>query len=74
MGVNANLRETRQLLSDAPETTEKQATTIERLGESNPKTAKLFERRLISLEQMRDRLSRHGEVTDLSPGTPGTRG
>ena len=55
MEVNDNLKGKSNLLSNNSNIAQVQARTIERLGESNPKTAKLFERGLISLDQMRDR-------------------
>jgi hypothetical protein len=55
MEVNDNLKGKSNLLSNNSNIAQVQARTIERLGESNPKTAKLFERGLISLVQMRDR-------------------
>ena len=55
MEVNDNLKGQSNLLSNNSNIAQVQARTIERLGESNPKTAKLFERGLISLDQMQDR-------------------
>jgi hypothetical protein len=55
MEVNDNLKGQSNLLSNRPLFARAQAQVIERLGESNPKTAKLFERGLISLDQMQDR-------------------
>ena len=55
MDVNDNLKGKSNLLSNNSNEAQVQSLTIERLGESNPKTAKLFERGLISLDQMQDR-------------------
>eukprot|EP01048_Picozoa_sp_COSAG05_P004533 COSAG05_NODE_248_length_12946_cov_85.003737_8_plen_403_part_00 len=54
MQVNDNLKGTRKLLDDNPEAAQREADTIMRLEERYPKTAKLFERGLISTDQMED--------------------
>ena len=55
METNDNLKSTRQYLSDTSAEATAQIGKIEQLGVSNPKTAKLFERGLISVEQMQNK-------------------
>ena len=55
MDTNDTLKNTRQYLSDTSADATAQMGKIEQLGVNNPKTAKLFERGLISVAQMQDK-------------------
>ena len=55
METNDNLKSTRKYLSDTSADATAQMGKIEQLGVNNPKTAKLFERGLISVTQMQDK-------------------